>query len=132
MDGRPQAISSASWRSLALATVSFTVSFAAWGLISAFATSFRTEFDLSAQATALLVAVPVLLGAVARLPMGVLTDRLGGRAVFTALFLWVAVASAIVPSARTYDQLLAYAFLLGLAGASFAVGVGFVSEWFPP
>ncbi|MCL4849027.1 MAG: MFS transporter [Acidobacteria bacterium] len=132
MDGRPHPISSVAWRSLALGTVSFTVAFAAWGLISAFATSFRTELDLSAQATALLVAVPVLLGAVARLPLGILTDRFGGRVVFTALFLWVAIASAIVPSAWTYEQLLAYAFLLGLAGASFAVGIGFVSGWFPP
>ncbi len=54
--------------------------FAAWGLISAFASTFRTQFHLSAQATAFLVAVPVLLGSLARLPIGMLTDRFGGRA----------------------------------------------------
>jgi nitrate/nitrite transporter NarK len=72
------------------------------------------------------------LGSLARIPMGMLTDRLGGRLVFTALMLAVAVAAAIVPSATTYNSLLAFAFFLGLAGSSFAVGVGFVSRWFPP
>jgi MFS transporter, NNP family, nitrate/nitrite transporter len=122
----------AAWRNLGYATFSLALGFAAWGLISAFAPSFRSQFNLSAQSTAFLVAVPVLLGSLARLPMGILTDRFGGRLVFTVLFLFVAVAAWIVPSAATYDQLLLFAFLLGVAGASFAVGVGFSSRWFPP
>ena len=120
------------WRNLGFATLSLALGFAGWGLISAFAPSFRSQFHLSAQATALLVAVPVLLGSLARLPIGMLTDRLGGRVVFSALFAFVAVAAAIVPTASTYPQLLVYAFLLGVAGASFAVGVGFSSRWFTP
>ena len=118
------------WRNLGFATFSFALAFAAWGLISAFAPSFRAQFHLSGQATALLVAVPVLLGSLARLPMGMLTDRLGGRVVFAGLFAFVAVAAAIVPTAATYERLLVYAFLIGVAGASFAVGVGFCSRWF--
>jgi NNP family nitrate/nitrite transporter-like MFS transporter len=118
------------WRNLGLATLSFALAFAAWGLISAFAPSFRAQFGLTGQQTAFLVAVPVLLGSLARLPIGMLTDRLGGRTMFAALFLFVAASAAIVPSAATYQQLVAYAFLLGVAGASFAVGVGFVSRWF--
>ena len=119
-------------RNLALATISFAVCFAAWGLISAFAPAFRSELHLTAQSTALLVAVPVLLGSLARIPMGMLTDRFGGRIVFTCF----------IPSGRggghdgtevqTYNELVASAFFLGLAGSSFAVGVGFVSGWFPP
>jgi MFS transporter, NNP family, nitrate/nitrite transporter len=120
------------WRNLIYATISFMLSFAAWGLISAFAPAFRTEFQLTAQQTALLVAVPVLLGSLARVPMGLITDRIGGRALFPLLFLAVAAAAAMVPSARSYEQLLAYAFFLGLAGSSFAIGVGFASRWFPP
>src|SRR5262245_51048796 len=120
------------WRNLGFATVSLALGFAAWGLVSAFAPSFRAQFHLSAQATSFLVAVPVLLGSLARLPLGMLTDRLGGRVVFTALFAFVAVAAAIVPSAGTFDRLLVYAFLLGVAGAAFAVGVGFTSRWFTP
>ena len=124
--------STASWRNLAYATFSMALGFAAWGLISAFAPTFRSQFNLSAQSTALLVAVPVLLGSVARLPIGMLTDRAGGRLIFPLLFLFVAVAAWLVPSATSYEQLLAYGFLLGIAGASFAVGAGFSSRWFPP
>lgn len=118
-------------RQLLLATVSFGLCFAAWGLISAFAPAFREEFGLSGQMTSLLIAVPVLLGSLARLPMGMLTDRFGGRLVFTCLFAAVAVSAAIVPLARSFETLLVFAFLLGLAGSSFAVGVGFASPWFP-
>ncbi|MGA7365240.1 MAG: hypothetical protein WBX04_08940, partial [Candidatus Sulfotelmatobacter sp.] len=64
-------------RHLLLGTVSFTFCFAAWGLISAFAPHFRELLHLSATQTAFLVAVPVLLGALARIPMGMLTDRFG-------------------------------------------------------
>lgn len=119
-------------KQLLLATVSFGLCFAAWGLISAFAPAFREEFGLSGQATSVLIAVPVLLGSLARLPMGMLTDRFGGRLVFSVLFLTVAVSCAIVPLAVTFGTLLLFAFVLGLAGSSFAVGVGFVSPWFPP
>lgn len=117
-------------RHLLLGTVSFTACFAAWGLISAFAPSFRQKFHLSATQTALLVAVPVLLGALARIPIGMLADRFGGRSVFTALMVFVAVPVAFVPSAGTYQNLLIIAFLLGMAGSSFAVGVGYVSRWY--
>ena len=71
--------------SLTLGTVSFAVCFAAWGLIAAFAPRFRDTFHLSATQAALLVAVPVLLGSLARLPVGMLADRFGGRLVFSVL-----------------------------------------------
>ena len=54
-------------------------SFAAWGLVGGLAPVFTELYGLTASQTALLVAVPVLLGSVARLPMGMLTDRFGGR-----------------------------------------------------
>ncbi len=118
-------------RQLALGTLSFTICFAAWGLISAFAPRFRDALHLSAEETSLLVAVPVILGALARIPMGMLADRFGGRIVFTALMLFVAAPVWLVPRATSYDSLLAVAFFLGMAGSSFAIGVGFCSRWFP-
>ena len=118
-------------RHLALGTISFTVCFAAWGLISAFAPRFRDVFHLSASQTALLVAVPVILGALARIPMGMLTDRFGGRAVFVALMLVVAPPVFLAPRMASYGDLLIAALFLGLAGSSFAVGVGYVSRWTP-
>jgi NNP family nitrate/nitrite transporter-like MFS transporter len=112
--------------------VSFAICFAAWGLVSAFAPAFRTRFHLSSTQTALLVAVPVLLGALARIPIGMLADRFGGRVIFGALMTIVAIPVALVPGAESFPALLVTAFLLGLAGSSFAVGVGYVSRWAPP
>ena len=115
---------------LLLGTVSFAVCFAAWGLIAAFAPRFRDTFHLSATQAALMVAVPVLLGSLARLPVGMLADRFGGRLVFSLLMLLCAVPAFLTPMAKTYQQLLLGGFFLGLAGSSFAVGVGFVARWF--
>jgi NNP family nitrate/nitrite transporter-like MFS transporter len=117
---------------LALGTISFAICFAAWGLISAFAPRFRETFHLTATQTALLVAVPVLLGALLRIATGMLADRFGGRAIFSLLMLLVAVPAYLVPMVPSYRMLLYVAFFLGMAGSSFAVGVGFVSRWFPP
>jgi NNP family nitrate/nitrite transporter-like MFS transporter len=121
----------AAGRQLALATISFAVCFAAWGLIGALAPRFREALGLSAATTGLLIATPVLLGSLARLPIGALGDRFGGRSILFILMLVVAGACLLVPLAHGFEQLLAAGFLLGLAGASFSVGVGFVSRWTP-
>jgi nitrate/nitrite transporter NarK len=117
---------------LVLATGSFTLSFAAWGLVGGLAPVFATLYSLSGSQTALLVAIPVLLGSLGRLPMGLLTDRHGGRLVFTALLSFSSLAAFVVPLTTSYPTLLAAAFLIGKAGSSFAVGAAFVSRWAPP
>ncbi len=119
-------------RHIALATISFTVCFAAWGLISGFAPRFRDLYHLTSLQAALLVAVPVLLGSLARIPMGMLTDRFGGRAVFSILMVSVAIPVWFAPRQSAFSGLLTMAFLLGVAGSSFAIGVGYVSRWTPP
>jgi NNP family nitrate/nitrite transporter-like MFS transporter len=93
-------------RHVALGTTSFTVCFAAWGLIGAFAPRFREAFHLTPSETALLVAIPVLLGSLARIPMGILTDRFGGRAIFSILMAAVAIPVWIVPQQASYTSLL--------------------------
>jgi len=117
---------------LALGTLSFAICFAAWGLISAFAPRFREVFHLTATQTAFLVAIPVLLGALLRVATGMLADRFGGRAIFALLMIIVAVPAYVVPMVPSYRMLLYVAFFLGMAGSSFAAGMGFVSRWFPP
>jgi MFS transporter, NNP family, nitrate/nitrite transporter len=121
-----------STRALILATGAMMVSFLAWALIGGLAPRFAALYNLSASATALLVAVPVLLGSLARLPVGMLTDRFGGRVTFTAVLLCGAAAAWLVPQTSSYKQLIGAAFLLGIAGSSFAVGAAFVSRWTPP
>src|SRR4029434_6407443 len=118
-------------RALVLATISFTLCFAAWGLIGGLASIFTGLYELTASQTALLVAVPVLLCSVARLPMGMLTDQFGGRVVFTALLAFSSTAAFVVPMTSSYSSLLVAAFLIGMAGSSFAVGAAFVSRWAP-
>jgi NNP family nitrate/nitrite transporter-like MFS transporter len=122
-----QVVSSA--RPLLLATISFTFCFATWGLIGGLASVFSSLYALNASQTALLVAVPVLLGSLARLPMGMATDRFGGRAVFAILLAFSSVAAFVVPLTTSYRLLLIAAFLIGMAGSSFAVGAAFVSRW---
>ena len=98
-------------RALVLATISFTFSFAAWGLIGGLASVFTGLYRLTASETALLVAVPVLLGSFARLPMGMLTDRFGGRLVFTALLAFSSLAAFVVPLTGSYGSLLSRAVI---------------------
>ena len=128
---RAPADTSPTTRPLVLATMSFALAFAAWGLIGGLASVFAGLYSLTASQTALLVAVPVLLGSLARLPMGMLTDRFGGRFVFTGLLAFSSLAAFVVPLTSTYQSLLVAAFLIGMAGSSFAVGAAFVSRWTP-
>jgi NNP family nitrate/nitrite transporter-like MFS transporter len=122
---------------LALATVGFAVNFWAWALLSPLGPLFRTEGTLgrlSESDVALLVAVPVLVGSVGRIPVGALTDRYGGRVMFPLVS-----AVTILPilfigvfALDSYAALLVGGFFLGIGGTAFAVGVPFVNAWFPP
>jgi NNP family nitrate/nitrite transporter-like MFS transporter len=103
-----------------------------WGLIGALAPLFRERYGLTAVQTSLLIAVPVLLGSVGRLPMGVLADKFGGRVVLGLLLAFCAVPAFGASLAGSYASLLAWGFLLGCAGTSFSVGVAFTSKWFRP
>jgi NNP family nitrate/nitrite transporter-like MFS transporter len=121
-----------STRALVLATLAFALSFAVWGLLAPLAPQFRDLYSLSATEVGLVVAVPVILGSLARIPLGLLTDRYGGRIVFSVLLVLLVVPAALAGLTTSFGSLLAVSFLLGTAGASFAVGVPFVSGWFPP
>ncbi|MFE3450444.1 MFS transporter [Nonomuraea sp. NPDC059194] len=119
---------------LALATVGFAVNFWAWALLSPLGPRFKELLDLSASQQALLVAVPVIVGSLGRIPVGALTDRFGGRVMFPLIS-----AATIVPvlfigvaGQGSLAALLVGGFFLGIGGTVFAVGVPFVSAWFPP
>ncbi|MBI3962456.1 MAG: NarK/NasA family nitrate transporter [Deinococcus sp.] len=117
---------------LFLATVAFMVAFAGWGLISGLAPLLKVELGLSATAASLMIAIPVLLGSLGRIPMGLLTDRFGGRLLFSALLIFGMIPPLALAWNHSYPNLLLWGLWLGLAGTSFAVGVAFVSRWFPP
>lgn len=122
-------------RNLGLATLAFALCFAAWGMIAPIAPDIEKELDLSSTQTAIMISIPVILGSLLRIPLGLLTDRIGGRTVFTGMLFYSAAAAALVGFADqsgTYGAMLGAGFLLGAAGASFAVGIPFVAQWYPP
>jgi len=119
---------------LALATIGFAVNFWAWALLSPLGPRFKDSLHLSAFQQALLVAVPVVVGSLGRIPVGALTDRFGGRVMFP-----VVSAATIIPvlylglaGHSSLTALLVGGFFLGIGGTAFAVGVPFVSSWFRP
>jgi MFS transporter, NNP family, nitrate/nitrite transporter len=117
-------------RALFLSTSAFAVSFAVWGLIGALAPTFAQTYGLSGKAKSLLIAVPVLLGAVGRVPAGMLADRFGGRRVYAVLLLLSAIPAILIGLSNSYVQLICFGLFLGVAGSTFPVGVGFTSKWF--
>jgi MFS transporter, NNP family, nitrate/nitrite transporter len=123
---------SAANKNLFLATMAFAVAFANWGIISGLAPLLRKELGLSVTQASVMIAIPVLLGSVGRIPLGLLTDRYGGRIVFSILLVFTIVPAVALSLNHSYPSLLFWGFWMGLAGTSFAVGVAFVSGWFPP
>ena len=127
--GSRHLLATPSWN-LGLAAIAFMLCFAAWSLIAPFAKTFKHDLGLNYTQALLLTAVPVVLGSLLRLPMGVLTDRYGGRYVFPALLAVSALPTVLFGYAHSYWALIGVGFLLGVAGSSFAVGIPFVAGWY--
>ncbi|GAA0923114.1 hypothetical protein GCM10009558_105500 [Virgisporangium aurantiacum] len=111
-------------RNLILATLGFTVNFWAWALLGPLGPGVKERLGLSFAAQSLLVAVPVLVGA--------LTDRYGARVMFPAVSLASIVPVLTLAFVSSYPALIVTGFLLGIGGTAFAVGVPLVSGWYPP
>ncbi|GAA1422428.1 NarK/NasA family nitrate transporter [Streptomyces thermospinosisporus] len=128
------AVPGRAWLMLALATIGFALNFWGWALLSPLGPRFKDDLGLSSFEQSLLVAVPVVVGSLGRIPVGALTDRFGGRVMFPLVS-----AATIVPilylglaGHSSLAALLVGGFFLGIGGTAFAVGVPFVSAWFPP
>ncbi|MCA2216664.1 MFS transporter [Jidongwangia harbinensis] len=119
-------------RNLILATVGFTVNFWAWALLGPLGPGVKERLGLSFAAQSLLVAVPVLVGSLGRIPVGALTDRYGARVMFPIVSLATIVPVLTLTVVSSYPALIVTGFFLGLGGTTFAVGVPLVSGWFPP
>src|SRR5688572_1652385 len=122
---------------LALATIGFAINFWAWALISPLGPLFRENGalgSLSESDVALMVAVPVIVGSLGRIPVGALTDKFGGRVMFPLVSLATIVPVLFIGlfAQSSYVAILVGGFFLGIGGTAFAVGVPFVNAWFPP
>jgi NNP family nitrate/nitrite transporter-like MFS transporter len=120
-------------RQLALALLAFTVTFYGWALLGPLGPDLQEDLGLSDVQLSIAVAVPVLLGSLMRIPIGVLAERFGGRRVFTWLLAYTIVPLVVLGVVHdSFAAIIVLGFLLGFAGASFAVGVPFVNRWYPP
>ena len=112
-------------------TFAFTVCFAVWTIFSIIGIQIKKELGLNDTQFGLLVATPILTGSLIRLALGIWTDQIGGRIVFTGVMLSAAAATWFLTAMSTYSGYLFAALLVGIAGGSFSVGIAYVSKWFP-
>jgi MFS transporter, NNP family, nitrate/nitrite transporter len=115
---------------LAMNTLAFTVNFAVWTMFSVIGIKIKGELGLNETEFGLLVATPILTGSLVRLPLGLLTDRYGGRIVYFIQMILVAISTYGLAFADQYWQYLAIGLCVGLAGGSFAIGIAYTSAWF--
>ncbi len=117
---------------LGMSTFAFTVCFAVWTIFSIIGVRIQANLGLNETEFGLLVATPILTGSLSRIFLGIWTDQYGGRLVFTLVMLASAVATWLLSTVSTYEWFLIAALGTGLAGGSFAVGIAYVSKWYPP
>jgi NNP family nitrate/nitrite transporter-like MFS transporter len=117
---------------LALATAGMAIAFWAWGLISPLGPVYRQELGLSAAQKSLLVAAPLLVGALGRIPAGALTDRYGARLTLPLISFATAVPVLALCLVHGYWPLVLVGLLLGTGGSFLAAAVPYATAWFPP
>lgn len=115
---------------LGMSTLAFTVCFMVWMMFAVLGVPIKELLQLNETQFGLLAATPVLTGSLARLPLGLLTDRFGGRIVFFLLMLSCVLPLYLISHATAYWQFLVLGLFVGLAGGSFSVGIAYVAKWF--
>ncbi len=118
-------------RALGLSTVAFTLCFAVWTIFAIIGVQIKQQLGLNETEFGILVATPILTGSLTRLILGIWTEQYGGRLVFSLQMALTAIATWMLTAADTYMMFLVAALGVGLAGGSFAIGVAYVSRWFP-
>lgn len=119
------------YRVLFASTLAFAVSFAVWMMLGVIGIPIREELALSSVEFGLLTATPVLFGAMLRLPVGIWTDRLGGRAMMTMLLVACSIPVWLIAYATSFWQFLVIGLALGGVGATFSAGTPYVARFFP-
>ncbi|MBW8715374.1 MAG: NarK/NasA family nitrate transporter [Variovorax paradoxus] len=126
-----QAVPAKAWRVLAVSTLAFTVCFMVWMMFGVIGIPIRKALDLNATEFGLLTAMPVLTGSLVRVPLGIWTDRFGGRIVMTLLMAATVPAIWLMSYATQYWHFIVLGMFVGLAGGAFSVGTPYVARWFP-
>nr|WP_279309282.1 MULTISPECIES: nitrate/nitrite transporter [Pseudomonas] len=113
-----------------MSTLAFTVCFMVWMMFAVLGVPIKELLQLNETQFGLLAATPVLTGSLSRLPLGLLTDRFGGRSVLFVLMLSCVAPLYLISHATAYWQFLVLGLFVGLAGGSFSVGIAYVAKWF--
>ncbi|CAM3507883.1 MFS transporter [Paracidovorax anthurii] len=119
------------WSVLAASTLAFTVCFMVWMMFGVIGIPIKKMLNLNATQFGLLMAMPVLTGSLVRVPLGIWTDRYGGRIVMACLMAATVPAIWFMGYATQYWHFLVAGLFVGLAGGSFSVGTPYVARWFP-
>jgi NNP family nitrate/nitrite transporter-like MFS transporter len=120
------------WSVLIVSTLAFTVCFMVWMMFGVIGIPIKKMLNLNATEFGLLTATPVLTGSLIRVPLGIWTDRFGGRIVMALLMALTVPAIWLMAYATQYWHFLVIGLFVGLAGGSFSVGTPYVARWFPP
>jgi len=131
MDNLHGVTSSDQHRALGMSTFAFSVCFAVWTIFSIIGVRIQQDLGLSNTQFGLLVATPILTGSLSRIFLGIWTDQHGGRLVFTLVMVAAAISTFLLSTVSTYPMFLLAALGVGLAGGSFAVGIAYISKWYP-
>jgi NNP family nitrate/nitrite transporter-like MFS transporter len=115
---------------LGMSTLAFTICFMVWMMFAVLGVPIKELLQLNDTQFGLLAATPVLTGSLVRLPLGMLTDRFGGRIVFFLLMLVCVLPIYMISLATEYWHFLVLGLFVGLAGGSFSVGIAYVAKWF--
>ena len=119
------------WSVLIVSTLAFTVCFMVWMMFGVIGIPIKRALDLNATEFGLLTATPVLTGSLVRVPLGIWTDKYGGRIVMALLMLVTVPAIWLMAYATQFWHFLVIGLFVGLAGGSFSVGTPYVARWFP-
>jgi NNP family nitrate/nitrite transporter-like MFS transporter len=122
---------SKAWWVAGMSTLSFTVCFMVWMMFAVIGIPIKETLGLNETEFGVLVATPVLTGSLIRLPLGMWTDKFGGRMVFFVLMLSTVIPIWLISYCTEFWQFLLTGLFVGVAGGSFTVGIAYVARWFP-
>jgi NNP family nitrate/nitrite transporter-like MFS transporter len=119
------------WQVLTSSTIAFTVCFMVWMMFAVIGIPIKDALNLNETQFGILVAMPVLTGSLIRLPLGMWTDRYGGRVVFAVLMVSTVVPIWMISWGTEFWHFLVTGLFVGVAGGSFTVGIAYCARWFP-
>ena len=119
------------WSVVTASTIAFTVCFMIWMMFAVIGIPIKKTLGLNETQFGILIAMPVLTGSLIRLPLGMWTDKFGGRIVFFVLMLSTVIPIFMISRATEFWQFLVTGLFVGVAGGSFTVGISYCARWFP-